>query len=702
MRIYRVKGMKRRLHRFFNRTRTLKVKIITLFLSLISIAFLCVISFTYSVDYKTIMQFSKGTAEGSVGVVLAKFNSIALATERETEIAAGFFPTLGDLSIDNKEMITYMLNVMKYNENVSDLFVGFPNGDFIGVFNHATSMQAKYVSRPTDYLPLGTQYSVRFVDHSQDPPLDKWFYLNEQLQQVGKETLLSSQYDSRSRPWYQGAQKTNGLFWTGFYIFDPQFSEGISVAFPMKGPQGNVIGVVGADLTFSLLSDFLLQQRIGKTGRAFILSKKGEIIAPYQPGHLSGEEPISKDLVGVVFDLYAQTPQRADYVIDFQGVDYLAYVADLPVVFGADWKILTIAPLDDFFGEMIEKQKQVLLMIVAILGISALIVAYFASKISSPIVILAEEVNKISQLDLESNVRVHSNIKEIAFFDQSITVMRRVIRSFSRYVPKEIVKDLFLKNEDIELGGEKREITIFFSDIAGFTSIAEAHSIEVLIPLLTEYFDAMSSIILQSHGTIDKFLGDGIMAFWGAPIHFADHASRACTAALRCHLMLKTLNERRRKEGMPEFITRFGINTGTVIVGNLGTKDRMNYTVIGDAVNTTSRLQEVDKLYHTSIIISEDVYSRLEKEFVARPLDIVEVKGRKEKIKIYELMGKAGGESQITATAEEVLLSDGFTKAYEAFQNNQIEEAKKLFQALSERFPGDYPTLFYLQRIKSI
>ena len=127
----------------------------------------------------------------------------------------------------------------------------------------------------------------------------------------------------------------------------------------------------------------------------------------------------------------------------------------------------------------------------------------------------------------------------------------------------------------------------------------------------------MSKTILSSHGTIDKFLGDGIMAFWGAPIEFSDHTARACTAALRCQAMLLKLNQKRREEGDPEFLTRFGINTGTVIVGNIGTEDRLNYTIIGDAVNTASRLQKVNKIYHTSIIISEDAYKFLGEEFVA-------------------------------------------------------------------------------------
>jgi adenylate cyclase len=258
------------------------------------------------------------------------------------------------------------------------------------------------------------------------------------------------------------------------------------------------------------------------------------------------------------------------------------------------------------------------------------------------------------------------------------------------------------RGEEITLGGEKREITIFCSDIAGFTTISEAYPTEILTPLLAEYFDALSKIILEAEGTIDKYIGDSIMAFWNAPTEMPDHAMKACLVALRCQALLHKLNQQRKENNQPEFQTRFGINTGMVIVGNVGTTERMNYTVIGDAVNIAFRLQNTSKNYNTHILISEDVYKKVNHQFVVRPLDIVTVKGKKEEIKIYELVALREGEAEILAKPEEIQLCEAFTEAYEAFQQKNIERAKPLFEAIHAQFPDDLPTKLYLDRIREM
>ncbi len=684
---------------FFNRIWTLKVNILTLFLSLLSIAFICILSFTYARDYRSIMQFAKGIAERRTSIVLSKFKTIALASEMQTKIAVGFFPAIEPLAFDNQSLISYMLSVVKYDSNFSNFYLGLPNGVFIGAYNQAVSFHKQFLTEPSKSLPSGTAYSLRYVDVAATPPMDRWFYLDSDLQQIAQESLPASDFNTLLRPWYVGAKKSGALYWTGLYTFVPTLEKGISIGNPLYDKSGKLTAVIGADLTFTLLSDFLSRQKIGKTGKVFILDRFGHIVAPYLPqeGALNGG--ITPDLVSSVYQHFVKDPQEHAFNIENHGVEYLAYVASLPVVFGSDWMMLSVAPLDDFLGEMIETEHQVLGMIVVILLLSSTIVVYFANRLSFPIVTLSTEIDKISHLNLESNVRVPSRIKEIALIDNSVAAMRLVVRSFARYVPKEIVRDLFLKKEEIALGGELKEVTIFFSDVEGFTSLAESQPIERIIPLLSEYFAEMSKIILKAHGTIDKFLGDGIMAFWGAPMHFADHAKRACTSALACQAMLLKLNKKRQEMNLPEFKTRFGIGTGTVIVGNIGTEDRMNYTVIGDAVNITSRLQEVDKVYHTSIIISEDTYKQLDDAFIVRPLDFVAVKGKKEKTKIYELIGKSGGDEQLGATGAQVLLCKAFTEAYEAIEQGRWEKAAELFTAIAEQFPEDYPTQMYLKRI---
>jgi adenylate cyclase len=401
----------------------------------------------------------------------------------------------------------------------------------------------------------------------------------------------------------------------------------------------------------------------------------------------------------LAFDQLISHAETAHFLLESQGTEYLAFSTRLHSIFSTDWIIIVVAPLSDFLSSIISTQHQVLLFLVAILLVSSFIVIYFSKKISSPIATLSKEIEKISQFDLSSQLRVKSTINELSLLDQAINTMRHVVQSFARYVPKEVVKNLCQNHQEIVLGGQKQEVTIFLSDISNFTSITESQPIDELLSLLSEYFDVMTKVLLSLNGTIDKFIGDGIMAFWGAPLYMQDHASKACDAALLCQAELKNLNRKRKQENKPEFLTRFGIHTGPVIVGNIGTKDRMNYTIIGDAVNTAVRLQEVDKIYHTSILISEDVYHKLGPDYIARPLDIVLVKGKVKTIKIYELLGKLHAEPHIAPTPEEITLCRLFTTAYEAMQQKQFLAAKGLFASIANQFPDDFPTQIYLKRV---
>ncbi|MBS0603947.1 MAG: hypothetical protein JSS60_02800 [Verrucomicrobia bacterium] len=692
--------MKKLFQWIFLKTRTFKTNILTVFLSLLTISFICVISFTYPKRQQSILDFSRGVAERTIDLVVVRFDAIIHASERVAKASAGFLPAFGEISFDNQKLTSYLVSVVKNDPNFSNFYFGLPNGSFVGAFNQAFTAQRFYATDPSKPLPADAAYSLRYSNFSIEPHIDVIYYLNKELKMVDCEVIPAIAYDVRDRPWYIGAVKNKGLFWTDFYTYFISSDTGISLGNPVYAPNGDLLCVVGVDLSFVFLSDYVKQQKIGKTGKAFILSGDGRIIVPVVPHTHHNSPSHSTELVAQVFDNYEKENKAvSEFIVEQDGVKYLAYITPLTSALNKDWLITTVVPFDDFFEDAFVMQRQGSLVMIGILILSIPIIIYFAKRISTPIVTLAEEVNKIKELDLSSDTRVNTNIKEVYLIDKSIAAMRHVIRSFFKYVPKEIVSSLFEKNEEIALGGEIKELTIFFSDIADFTTIAENYSIDVLNPLLSEYFAHMTKIILHSKGTIDKFLSDGIMAFWGAPVDSENTASDACIAALRCNAMLATLNQRRREEGKPEFITRFGINTGFVIVGNIGTEDRMNYTVIGDAVNTTYRLLRVDKEYHTSILLSEDAKKHLSEDFVLRPLDVVEVKGKREKIKVYELMGKMWG-IDVHPTEDQITLCRMFTEAYEAMDHGDIKQARSLFTAIAAKFPDDYPTQIYLKRLK--
>jgi adenylate cyclase len=213
---------------------------------------------------------------------------------------------------------------------------------------------------------------------------------------------------------------------------------------------------------------------------------------------------------------------------------------------------------------------------------------------------------------------------------------------FGKYVSPLVIDNLIKNPDSINLGGEKRNITIFFSDIRGFTSISEKLSPEDLVHLLNEYLSEMTNIITGKEGLVDKFMGDAIMAFWGAPLEQPNHAEMACLSSLEMMEKLRQLQRKWKNEGIPSFDIGIGLNSGDAIVGNMGSFNRFDYTAMGDNVNLASRLEGLNKLYGTNIIISEKTYNIVKDKFEARRLDLVRVKGKKKPILIYELLSIKG------------------------------------------------------------
>ncbi len=236
---------------------------------------------------------------------------------------------------------------------------------------------------------------------------------------------------------------------------------------------------------------------------------------------------------------------------------------------------------------------------------------------------------------------------QITFTFTGITVFRvmteekksKYIRStFSKFVSKAVVNELLSDPDKIQLGGEDLEITVFFSDIRGFTTISEALTAQQLVALLNEYLTEMTDMLIEEKGTLDKYMGDAIMAFWGAPLPMEDHALRACRCSLAMYKSLHVMQERWVAEGRPPIDIGIGLNTGIATVGNIGSTNRMEYTCMGDTINLGSRLEGINKFYGTNIIISEFTYAKVKDHVIARELDLIRVKGKNEPVRIYELL----------------------------------------------------------------
>jgi class 3 adenylate cyclase/CHASE2 domain-containing sensor protein len=290
-------------------------------------------------------------------------------------------------------------------------------------------------------------------------------------------------------------------------------------------------------------------------------------------------------------------------------------------------------------------------------------------------------------------------ISQGAFFSYRFWVVdrekREVRGAFSRYLSPDVVDEVLQNPDMLSLGGSRREMTAFFSDLAGFTSISEALSPEDLVHLLNRYLSLMTDIILRHGGTLDKFEGDAIMAFWGAPLPRNDHALKACLAALEQQEVMNRFRREVVDEGLPELHVRMGVNTGPMIVGNMGSEERFDYTIMGDAVNLASRLEGANKAYDTYIMISESTYAQVRDHVEVRELDLLRVKGKNEPIRVYELMAANGGLDD-----KRTKIRDAYVEGLELYRAQDFEAAIKAFKAALALDPDDGPSKVYVQRCR--
>ncbi len=264
-------------------------------------------------------------------------------------------------------------------------------------------------------------------------------------------------------------------------------------------------------------------------------------------------------------------------------------------------------------------------------------------------------------------------------------------QAFGQYVSDSLVEAIIASPERLQLGGEEVEVTVLFTDLVNFSSMAENIAPKELIRFLNDYFSTMTDIILAHQGTVDKFIGDAIMAFWGAPLPKADHAVLACEAALEIQAAMRPLQEGWEAQGFPRISSRIGLHTGPVVAGNVGSRKRFNYTVMGDTVNLASRLEHANRFYGTEIMLSEATYSRLGNAFLVRELDLVQVRGRVQPVTVYELIGP------MPPSGPPAWLSI-FQAGRAAYREGKIPEASSRFCEILELHREDQPSKVFLKR----
>jgi len=664
------------------------VRIVTAFVALLVVTVLTIVTYSYRQNKDIILESGDDLLNQITLNVIEKTINFLLPASLVVEISSRLVKS-GVLSCtDHRQVELYTAGVLKSYPQMCMLFLGDEHGNYLRSWQQ----------------PDGN-IETRIIQRQTSPPSDVIKYCDPNCQVRRAETSSEIKYDPRNRPWYIGAKATKASFWTDLYILFRNKKPAVTAAYPLIDNQGKLLGVWGTDIELDEMSNFLKNLKIGKNGIAFIVNEKNEVVAFPDASRIVKEEngklrPVRTEELGIesitaAFQEYVQTG-RNKLVAESQGKRYLASFREFPKSFAAPWKVVVVVPEDDFVGAAKRIIRDTVLICLVILLISIFLAVLLARAISKPIKLLTEETRKISEFHLEDSPAIKSRIKEIQLMGQAVAAMRTGLRAFQRYVPSELVRQLIQTGEGAHLGGHKRDMTVFFSDIAGFTTIAEKLGPEELMLHLSEYFEELTQILSEHRGTVDKYIGDGIMAFWGAPLPDANHASRACQAALLCQARLKVLNQKWAEAGKTVFPTRIGLSTGETVVGNVGSSERINYTVMGDNVNLASRLEGVTRLYDTQILVSQATYDRTSDEFWFRPVDQIAVKGKTAETTVYELVGKKEG-----GAADSVgELCREFTRGVQAYLHRDWAAAAEIFGQLSQKFPDDVPVELYLNRCR--
>ncbi len=458
-------------------------------------------------------------------------------------------------------------------------------------------------------------------------------------------------YSVIKQEWFDEAMQSVGPRWFNLTSHPGGDRLAVALAGPIDIDQKRQ-GVLSIVIELTRVSRFLSQLTVGKSAGAFILDRSGAAIASPDPdadevNALKTNHPLFPVAVtaaqqsGTSYDPDQGDAHRTRVIQSDQ-----AYEAVLTPISFPGWSLVTIVPESEFLGPVRTTIRRLLVGLAVLIVAAGLFSAWFAQRlIAGPLIRVVNEIRHVERFDLEKVERHSSRLTEIENLSGAIGDMAQGLAAFRKYIPADLVKRLISDGSGARLGGAVRPMSVMFVDLAGFTGMSERMG-DRIIPLLSRYFDSVSLQVQRHGGTIDKFIGDAVMAFWGAPALNPDHATDCCRAALACQQAVREL-ALVDDEGRAVTI-RIGINSGEMLVGNIGSEVRLNYTVIGDAVNIASRLEGTNKLYGSRIIIGPETRRLAGNRISVRELDRLAVYGRSGGLQIYELLGMGDNFSDST------------------------------------------------------
>jgi adenylate cyclase len=632
------------------------------------------------------------TSRASVENVEAMIGGVAATLRLLVEVTAanpGFFRT--------EKSNDVLFRALTTADEIDAAFVSFEDG-----YHRAVTRIDDDRRRSDQRIPRNAAWHSNFIDDfslGENRSRHRTFF--DTWGHVVGEYAVPTTTDYRTTSGYPEAKQSRTLA-----VAEPQVN--VDTGYPiinLRVPilhNGTFIGCAGASITLNVLSQFLATHRASPHSTTIVANPTdGKVIAASDrkksvrvvDGRLEVArlDNIDDEDAREAYRLQKQTNEdNFQFRSPRDGQELSASFARFPVSFGRHWEAIILTPANDFIGELKRTNRQIVLVIVVLSAVELFLIYFLSRRLSRPIEGISRELKSVETLSFDQPVSRPSKVKEIAQLQSAAALLRNSLQSFCSFAPVDVVRDLIKSGIPLHLGVEKRALTIFFSDLENFSTHAEQSSPNALLDQMSVYFEQVTRAISDEKGTIDKFIGDGIMAFWGAPMSAPDHVLPACTGALRAARRMERVNEGWLADGRPTFRLRIGLNCAEVLVGNIGSSERFSYTAIGDGVNVAARLEGMNKTFGTTICISDSVFNTVASEIVARPLRHVQVKGRKQDFMIYELVGLAKtNDPELEVRPADRRLSEMTWLASRCFEAGDLEGAAQKYRDILGQFPSD-------------
>jgi len=541
-----------------------------------------------------------------------------------------------------------------------------------------------------------------------------WFDLDQEGR-TGAPEWRPVDYEPRFRSWYVGLKDLpdGEVFWTEPYLFFTTKDMGITAS--VKWHEQEMEYVFALDILLTSITDFTRRDttQLTRHSQTAVYTKDWRVVGLPRYEKFRDPESIRRALLLHIDEIKIPELQaavkmteshqeisqgikesgKAIFSYESQGETWWAGVTAYPLGERRQLWIGILVPNDDLL-EGITQLRIHLLAATLVTLLAALAYSFLlARSYSRPLEALAAQSRRIRDLDFQADEKIEANLREFQQLREAQYQSIAALQSFSRYVPIEIVKELVAKGEVARIGGHTETLTILFTDIADFTKIAEAMTPEALTNHLAGYFQAMIDALHRHGATVDKIVGDAVIAFWGAPTPMPDSAARAVQAVLECRETLASLNQTWAAAGLPELPTRFGLATGPVVVGNMGARTRLAYTALGDPMNLASRLEGLNKVYGTAILADGETHQAGGDRYAWRRLDRIIVKGKTQATDIFELLGETG-----KAPRERLAAARRYEAAWDKYRSGDFAQALEELGGLEAEFGPD-PALRRLRQI---